>query len=345
MDQVRQGSREKGRLKVPAGETIAEERVVVSSSPHAHRGEDIQRIMFTVVAALIPATLFSFYLFGLNALKVYAFSVIFALITEAAFCRFMKKPLSIYNGSAIVTGILLAMNLPPSSPWWMVILGAVIAIALGKEVYGGLGCNPFNPALVARVVLLVSFPVHMTTWLKPGVRGLVGNLDAVTAATPLDIVKTYGLQALDQYTVKDLFLGTVGGSLGEMSALALLVGGIFLLWKRIITWHTPAAFVGSAAAISLVFWLINPAKFADPIFHIFSGGLVLGAFFMATDMVTTPVTPKGMLIFGLGCGIITMIIRMFGGYPEGVSFSILLMNATTPLLDQWTKPRVFGRIG
>ncbi len=320
-------------------------RLILSSSPHAHKDISIPRIMYTVVIALLPATVFSVYLFGWNAAKVLCLSVAVAMATEAAIRRIRRMEITVLDGSAVVTGLLLAMNLPPSLPWWMVILGAVVAIGLGKEVYGGLGCNPFNPALVARVVLLISFPVQMTTWLLPGVRHLPANLDAVTGATPLDILKLEGVAAVQQkFSTWDLFMGNIGGSLGEMSALLLLIGAVLLLWKGYISWHTPVAFVGSVAAISFAFWAADPSRYADPIFHIFSGGVILGAFFMATDMVTTPVTPAGMLYFGAGCGIITMVIRIFGGYPEGVSFSILLMNAMTPLLDLWTRPKVFGEV-
>ena len=319
-------------------------RLILSSSPHAHRDVSIERIMYTVVIALLPATVFSVYLFGWNAAKVICLSVGVAVAAEAVSCRVRRREMTALDGSAVVTGLLLAMNLPPSLPWWMVVLGAVIAVGLGKEVYGGLGCNPFNPALVARVVLLISFPVQMTTWLAPGVRTIPPKLDAVTAATPLDLLKVEGLAAAQKFSTWDLFAGNIGGSLGEMSALFLLVGAGILLWKGYISWHTPVAFVGSVAAVSFVFWMVDPSQYASPIFHVFSGGVILGAFFMATDMVTTPVTPAGMLYFGLGCGVITMVIRLFGGYPEGVSFSILLMNAMTPLLDVWTRPKVFGEV-
>lgn len=319
-----------------------EYRLILSSSPHAHRDISIQRIMYTVVVALLPATVFSIYLFGWNAAKVICLSVGVAVAAEAVLCQVRHREMTALDGSAVVTGLLLAMNLPPSLPWWMIVLGAIMAIGLGKEVYGGLGCNPFNPALVGRVVLLISFPVQMTTWLVPGMRNIPHDLDAVTAATPLDLLKLEGLAGIQKFSTWDLFVGNIGGSLGETSALFLLIGAVLLLWKGYISWHTPVAFVGSVAVISFAFWVTDPSQYATPIFHIFSGGVILGAFFMATDMVTTPVTPAGMLYFGFGCGVITMVIRLFGGYPEGVSFSILLMNAMTPLLDAWTRPRVFG---
>jgi electron transport complex protein RnfD len=259
----------------------------------------------------------------------------------------MQRPQSIADGSALLTGILLALNLPPSTPWWLSLLGAAIAILIGKQVYGGLGYNPFNPALVARVVLLISFPVQMTSWTTPAPLG--SGVDAVTAATPLGEMKTAVMltgKLPDMATAgfSNYFLGNMGGSIGEVSALALLLGGLFLLYKKIITWHTPVSFIGSVIVISGIFWLVDPGRYPSPLFHLLTGGLILGAFFMATDMVTSPVTYRGMLIFGCGCGLITVLIRLFGGYPEGVSFAILLMNAATPLIDRYCRPKIYGQV-
>jgi electron transport complex protein RnfD len=321
-------------------------QLYLSSSPHAHAGETTDRVMRAVIYSLLPACAAAIYLFGWQALLVLVLCTAGCLAAEALCQKGLGHPLTLTDGSAAVTGILLALNLPPSVPWWMALLGSVVAIAIGKQVYGGLGHNLFNPALVARVVLLISFPVQMTTWTAPAPIG--SGLDAVTTATPLGDMKTAvmltgklpeGVQSLGAY-----FVGDMAGSLGEVSALALLVGAAFLFWKRILTWHIPFTFIGSVVVLSGVFWLIDPARYPNPIFHLCTGGLILGAFYMATDMVTSPVTPRGMLVFGVGCGLITVLIRLFGGYPEGVSFAILLMNAATPLIDRFTRPRKFGLV-
>jgi electron transport complex protein RnfD len=248
----------------------------------------------------------------------------------------MGRQVSILDGSAALTGLLLALNLPPSSPWWMVLVGSAVAIAIGKQIYGGLGHNPFNPALVARVVLLVSWPVQMTRWISP--------LDGLSTATPLGVLKADGIAKLGGFRLFDLFIGNVGGCIGEVSAIALLIGILFLLWKGYVTWHIPVSYMGTVFIFAGIFWLVNPQKYANPLLHLLAGGLVLGACFMATDYVTSPMTPKGQIIFGVGCGLMTCIIRLFGGYPEGVSFSILLMNAATPLIDQYTRPKRYGRV-
>ncbi len=301
--------------------------------------------MRAVLYSLVPACGVAVYFFGMPALTVLAIATLGCLATEVVCQRLMGQPVTIADGSAAITGVLLALNLPPSSPWWLTLLGAVIAIVIGKQVYGGLGSNPFNPALVARVVLLISFPVQMTTWSVPAPIG--SGLDLVTAATPLGewknaVMLTGQLPPDMNAGLLDYFIGNMAGCIGEVSALALLLGAAYLLYKRILTWHIPTAFVGTVVALSGVFWLINPAKYPSPLFHLLTGGLVLGAFYMATDMVTTPVSFRGMLLFGVGCGVLTVLIRLFGGYPEGVSFAILLMNAATPLIDRYTKPRTFG---
>ena len=325
-----------------------DDKLILSSSPHIHSGESIASTMHTVILALLPASLVGVYYFGIPALTVIVLATVSCLVFEAAAQKAMKKKITIYDGSAALTGILLAMNMPPNSPWWLVVLGSFIAIGMGKHVYGGLGYNPFNPALVARVVLLISFPVQMTTWTAP--KSIFEGGDALTGATPLGMIKEGLMKSGNIDSIKDvsetaLFIGNVGGSIGEASAIALLVGAALLFYKGYISWHIPVSFIGSSALFAGIFWLIDPTRYADPLFHILAGGMILGAFFMATDYVTSPMTGKGMIIFGAGCGLITMIIRLWGGYPEGVSFAILLMNSATPLIDRYTAPKRFGSSG
>lgn len=322
-------------------------QLYLSSSPHVHSGETTASVMRAVLYSLVPACLVAVYFFGPSALSVLLIATLGCLATEVVCQRLMGQPVTIADGSAAITGVLLALNLPPTCPWWMTLLGAVIAIAVGKQVYGGLGSNPFNPALVARVVLLISFPVQMTTWSRPAPLG--SGLDLVTAATPLGewknaIMLTGQMPASAQGNTLNYFLGNMAGCVGEVSALALLLGAGYLFYRRILTWHIPATYIGTVVLFSGVFWLVNPAKYPNPVFHLVTGGLILGAFYMATDMVTTPVSTKGMLVFGVGCGVLTVLIRLFGGYPEGVSFAILLMNAATPLIDRYTKPKIFGAV-
>lgn len=322
-----------------------ESKLYLSSSPHIRAAQDSAQIMRSVIYALLPACAVSIYFFGLPALRVLVLCTLGCVLAEILCQKMMSRPSSWRDGSAALTGILLALNLPPASPWWLALLGVLVAIVIGKQVYGGLGHNPFNPALVARVVLLISFPVQMTTWSAPTPLG--SGLDAVTTATPLGEMKSAvmlsgELPAALQQGSWNYFLGNMGGCLGEVSALALLLGAAYLFWKRIITWHIPVSFLGSVVVIAGIFWLIDPIRYPDPLFHLLTGGLMLGVFFMATDMVTSPVTARGMLIFGFGCGLLTVLIRLFGGYPEGVSFAILLMNAATPLIDRYTRPRPFG---
>jgi len=302
--------------------------------------------MYSVGVALIPAMFMGVYLFGFRALWIMLLSVAVGMATEAGAERMMGRKMTISDGSAMVTGILLALNLPPTVPWWLVIVGSAIAIVIGKQIYGGLGYNPFNPALVARVILLISFPVQMTTWAKPSA-ALFRTVDVVTTATPLGAMKTHLLVkgTLEGFAMGDLwnpFIGNIGGCIGETSFIALLIGAGFLLYRGYISWHIPITFIGTVFILSGIFWLINPNQHMNPVFHILTGGLMLGAFYMATDMVTSPVTYRGMMVFGAGCGAITVIIRLFGGYPEGVSYSILLMNAATPLIDRYMRPKTFG---
>jgi electron transport complex protein RnfD len=303
--------------------------------------------MRAVIYSLLPACATAVYFFGLPALLVLLVATGGCVAVEAACQRLMGQPVRIADGSAVVTGLLLALNLPPGSPWWLTLLGAVIAIAIGKQVYGGLGANPFNPALVARVALLISFPVQMTSWSAPAPLG--SGQDLVTAATPLGewktaVMLTGKLPVHPQGSPLEHLLGNMPGCIGEVSALALLLGAAYLFWRKILTWHIPVAYLGSVVVFAGLFWLVDPGRYPDPLFHLLTGGLVLGAFYMATDMVTSPVTTGGMLLFGVGCGVLTVLIRLFGGYPEGVSFAILLMNAATPLIDRYLRPRTFGAV-
>jgi Na+-translocating ferredoxin:NAD+ oxidoreductase subunit D len=319
-----------------------------ASSPHLTAGDSVPTIMWTVVAALLPAAAVGVFYFGAPALVVLVTAAAGCVACEALFQRLMGRPVAVADGSAALTGLLLGMNLPPAAPPWLVLVGCAVAIFLGKLVFGGLGWNPFNPALVARVFLLISFPVQMTTWSPP--LGLFSAApDAVTAATPLGAVKmellTKGTAlAAGGTSLLDGLVGRLPGSAGETSVLALALGGAFLLWRGIITWHIPASFLGAVAALAAALHAVDPARFPGAGFHLVTGGLVLGALFMATDYVTSPVTPRGMLVYGAGCGLLTWLIRSFGGYPEGVSFAILLMNMLTPLIDTCTRPRVFGEV-
>jgi Na+-translocating ferredoxin:NAD+ oxidoreductase subunit D len=322
---------------------------IVSPSPHAKATDSVQSIMYGVLYALVPALLVSFYCFGLGALITTVTAVAACVAFEWLAQKFLlKKEPSILDGSAALTGLLLAFNLPSTLPIWMVVAGSLFAIGAGKMSFGGLGQNIFNPALVGRVFLLMSFPAHMTVWPLP-VENQMLYFDAVTGATPLSIMKE-GLASgstmmeigwhLPSYW--EMFLGTMGGSLGEISALALLLGGLFMLYKKIITWHIPVAVLGSMALFSGGLWLAAPELYAHPVFHLITGGAMLGAFFMATDMVTSPMSARGQILFGAGIGVLTIVIRTFGAYPEGISFAILIMNAFVPLINSGMKPKKFG---
>ena len=310
--------------------------LVVSNSPHIRSGQSISKIMFGVVAALLPACIAGIWFFGLSALITLLLCTVSCVAFEELWNKLTKRPSSWKDGSAIITGILLGMNLDAGVPWWVCILGAFLAIILAKQLFGGLGYNPFNPALVARVGLLIGLPEIMTTWHST--RGMLAeNVDAVTTATPLSMAPGVA-------EVKDMLMGSSGGCLGETSAIALLVGGGILLALKLIKWEVPVAFIGSVAVITGIAHALNPQVYHSPVVHVLSGGLLIGALFMATDMVTSPMTRKGALIFGLGCGIITSLIRLWGNYPEGVSFSILFMNALTPLIDRVTVHKPFGYV-
>jgi electron transport complex protein RnfD len=322
---------------------VSENRLILQSSPHVRNTESVRKVMYTVIAALVPAVIAATVFFGLRALLVMVVSVAACLLFEGIAVKVAGKPVkeTLLDGSAIITGLLVAMNLPSGIPWWMVVVGALVAILLGKQVFGGLGNNPFNPALVARVFLLISFPTAMTAWPVTGFHAL--GADVVTAATPLGVLQMEGpLKALEGASYLNLFLGNVGGCLGETSALALLLGGIILLVRRVISWEIPVAFIATVFLFTAITWLVAPDKHVDPLWHVLSGGVMLGAWFMATDMVTSPVSRKGMLLFGVGCGFFTCVIRLWAGYPEGVSFAILIMNGLVPLIDRYLAPTRFG---
>ncbi|MBI5788420.1 MAG: RnfABCDGE type electron transport complex subunit D [Candidatus Schekmanbacteria bacterium] len=316
-------------------------KLYVSSSPHIRTEEDFQKIIIAVLSALVPACVMGVYFFGLQAALVLTVSTVSAMAAEIGFNKIMGKPVRWFAGWAAISGLLLGMTLPPTVPWWMPIIGAFVAIIVAKQIYGGLGQNLFNPALVGRIVLLLSFPVQMTTWIRPSLL-LSGATDAVTTASPLGLLKVDGVAKIANISYWDCLLGNIPGSIGEVAKIALLIGGIYLIWKGYITWHIPVSFIGTVGVMSTIFWLLNPTQYAHPLYHLLTGGLFLGAFFMATDYVTSPVTHKGMIIFGIGCGILTTLIRVLGVYPEGVAFSILLMNAACPLIDRYIKPTPFG---
>ena len=319
----------------------------ISPSPHVHGGDSIEKNMYGVLIALVPTFIFSIVFFGLGAILATLTSVVACLVFEYVIQKYlMKQRPTIWDGSAIITGVLLAFNLPSSLPLWIVVIGALVAIGIGKMSFGGLGNNIFNPALVGRVFLLISFPVQMTTWPVPN--GFA-TADAVTGATPLALVKeaVKNGQAVGDalssagFSTGNLILGNMGGSLGEVAAIGLLLGFAYMLIRKIISWHIPVAIFATVIVFSGILNLADPAQFAGPVFHLFTGGLMLGAIFMATDYVTSPMTHKGMLIYGVGIGLLTVIIRVFGAYPEGMSFAILIMNGFTPLINRYCKPRRF----
>lgn len=328
---------------------MSNQPIIVSASPHVHSDRTSKKLMYDVIIALIPAFLVSIYVFGMGALIVTSVAVTSCVLFEYLIQKYLlKSDVTITDGSALLTGILLAFNLPSNLPIWMVIVGALVAIGIAKLSFGGLGFNIFNPALVGRVFLLVSFPVQMTMW-PTAIENNTTLVDAVTGATSLGTIKE-GLLAGDTMSeistripsAIDMLFGFTGGSLGEMSALALLLGGIYLIIRKVISWHIPITLILTMAVFTGIFWVINPEHYANPVIHILSGGAILGAFFMATDLVTSPMTKKGMVIFAIGIGVLTVLIRLFGAYPEGISFAILIMNAFVPLMNKYFKPRRFG---
>ena len=300
--------------------------------------------MYGVIIALVPALLVSLYCFGLGAAIVCATSVAACVFFEWAINKFiMNNPRNtVLDGSAALTGLLLGFNLPSNLPLWIIIIGALVAIGIGKLTFGGLGSNVFNPALVGRCFLLVSFPAQMTTWPVAGQLGIGGYIDAETAATPLSLITQGKLDELP--SAVDMLIGTTGGCLGEVSALALLIGLAYMLWKKIITWHIPVSIIATVAVMSTLLWLADDSRNPNPVYELLSGGLMLGACFMATDYVTSPMCSKGQIIYGVAIGFLTVVIRYWGSYPEGMSFAILIMNAFTPLINTYVKPKRFGEV-
>jgi electron transport complex protein RnfD len=322
--------------------------LTISPSPHLHSGDSVKKNMYGVIVALIPALLISIYNFGAGAIVVTITSIVSCLIFEHLIQKYLlHRKTSIWDGSAMITGLLLAFNIPTNLPVFIIIIGALVSIGIGKMAFGGLGNNPFNPALVGRVFLLISFPVQMTSWPVPE-RIPFTYTDVITGATPLSVMKEalqnnqLSIDVLERFPYRDLFLGLQGGSAGEMAGIAILLGLGIMLWRKIITWHIPIAVLGSVFIFTGILHGIDPMKFAPPMFHLLSGGLFLGAVFMATDYSSSPMSKKGGLIFGIGIGVITVAIRTFGAYPEGISFAILIMNAFVPLIDKYIKPKRFG---
>ncbi|MBO5419831.1 MAG: RnfABCDGE type electron transport complex subunit D [Bacteroidales bacterium] len=320
------------------------EKILVSPSPHLHTRTSTKSLMRDVVIALLPAVIVSVLFYGWSELLILGVSVASCVLLEYLITKYMlKKSCTIGDMSAVVTGILLALNLPASTPWWVVFIGAVVAIGVAKMTFGGIGQNIFNPAIAGRVFLLISFPTYMTDWAKP--QGFIGQsiADAFTGATPLGIAKGAGAEAVAGMDYSDMLFCNIGGSAGELSAIALLLGFAYLLARKVIRPYITCSIIATVAVFSGIFWAINPAEYTDPVFNILSGGLLLGAIFMATDYVTSPMSNLGGVIFGVGIGVITMLIRYFGAYPEGVSFAILIMNSVVPLINKWCHTKKYGR--
>jgi len=337
------------------------------SGPYMRKNKSVRRSMLIVMAALTPATAYGFYLFGWPSIILFSITLGSALIFEVICLLLAKRSVSMFalDGSAILTAWLLAISLPPWAPWWIAVVGSAIAIIIGKQVFGGLGQNVFNPAMVARVALLISFPLEMTTYMQPlplfsdaaptfmdsvAIVFGMGNFDAVSSASLLGTIKTDLGQGMalgeimdGRYAPMDWILGNSISSIGEGSALLLIVGGIALIFGRIITWYIPVSTIVALVFIATIFNIIDPGKYPDAMVHVFSGATILAAFFIATDPVTSPMSPKGQIVFGIGLGLLVYIIRTWAAYPEGVSFAILLMNAMTPLIDRYVRPRIFGR--
>ena len=320
------------------------DKLIVSPSPHLHTKTSTKSLMRDVVIALLPAVVVSVLFYGWSELLVLGVSVASCVLLEYLITKYLlKTSCTIGDWSAVITGVLLALNLPATTPWWVVFIGAVVAIGIAKMTFGGLGQNLFNPALVGRVFLLISFPTYMTDWTKP--QGFITNsiVDAYSGATPLGLAKGFGPEATEAMDYLNMLFLNIGGSAGELSAIALLLGFAYLLIRKVIKPYITLSIIATVAVFSGIFWAINPAEYTDPLFNILSGGLLLGAIFMATDYVTSPMSTWGGVVFGVGIGLITMLIRYFGAYPEGVSFAILIMNSVVPLLNKWFHTKKYGR--
>ena len=319
------------------------EKLLVSPSPHLHTKTSTKSLMRDVVIAMMPAVIVSVLFYGWSELLVLGVSVASCVLLEYLITKFLlKKPCTVCDLSAVVTGVLLALNLPATTPWWVVFIGAVVAIGVAKMTFGGLGQNLFNPAIVGRVFLLISFPTYMTDWTRP--QGFIGGgVDALSGATPLGAVKEGGVAAVEGLDYMDMLFANIGGSAGELSAIAILAGFAYLLIRRVIKPYITISILVTVAAFSGIFWAINPAEYTDPVFNLLTGGILLGSVFMATDYVTSPMSNVGGIIFGVGIGIITMLIRYFGAYPEGMPFAILIMNSVVPLINKWCHTKKYGR--
>jgi len=323
-------------------------KFIVSPSPHVYSDESVPKLMYGVIISMLPALGVSVFYFGIGMIIITTVSILSCILFEYLIQTYiMKVRPSHLDGSAVLTGLLLAFCLPANIPFWMVMIGALAAVGIGKMTFGGLGNNIFNPALVGRVFLFISFPVAMTAWPEPG--QWMKYTDAVTGATPLGIMKeglafrNVGEIMPEVPSFLHLFMGKMMGSAGEISAAALLIGMLYMMFRKIITWHIPVSILGTVFLFTGILWLVNPDRFADPLFHLLTGGLMLGAIYMATDYVTSPMNKRGMLIYGVGIGIVTVLIRIFGAYPEGVQFAILIFNGFTPLINKYVKPSRFGK--
>ncbi len=318
------------------------DKLLVSPSPHLHTKTSTKSLMRDVVIALIPAVVVSVLFYGWSELLVLGVSVASCVLLEFLITKYLlKKPCTVCDMSAVVTGILLALNLPSTTPWWVVLIGAVVAVGVAKMTFGGLGQNLFNPAIVGRVFLLISFPTYMTDWTRP--QGFIGSVDAFSGATPLGMVSEGGAAAVEGMDYMNMLFLNIGGSAGEISALALIAGFIYLLARRVIKPYITLSILATVAIFSGIFWAVNPDVYTGPVFNLLTGGLLLGSIFMATDYVTSPMSNVGGIIFGVGIGLITMLIRYWGAYPEGVSFAILIMNSVVPLINKWCHSKKYGR--
>ena len=319
------------------------DKLLVSPSPHLHAKTSTTSLMRDVVIAMLPAVVVSVLFYGWSELLILGVSVASCVLLEYLITKYLlKRPCTVGDWSAAVTGVLLALNLPATTPWWVVLIGAIVAIGVAKMTFGGIGQNLFNPAIAGRVFLLISFPTSMTDWTRP--QGFIGNgLDAMTGATPLGMVKEGGISAVADLDYLDMLFHNIGGSAGELSALAILAGFVYLLVRRVIKPYITLSILATVAIFSGIFWAVNPAEYTGPLFNLLTGGILLGSVFMATDYVTSPMSNLGGVIFGVGIGVLTMLIRYFGAYPEGVSFAILIMNSTVPLINKWCHSRKYGR--